>query len=427
MAITVSLAVSGCSSLGGLLAQTGLQPLAFAAGHSDAERHYAAAKYWLKQNQRDEALVSLGRVLAIEPHHVEALNARASIRADQGALELTRIDLDQALALAPDHPHLRDKRKLLSRLIEAQPKGLARTPTERAVAPAAQVAGPTAQELAPTPQSPSPEAQASSLVVQAQVPTAQAQVPTDQVRIPAEQVQLRGTRAVATLEPAPVMAVTPSAFTSQSSAIPASRLTVIRVSAEGPESARSETLVVTIAPPAPDPVSQIASGGHESLVRIPSFEALPMATLEPRPIQDLRVVGASLETPVVASAAPAIIAISPPPTDGARIDVANGNGISGMARALRGQLQAVDIPLAISSSWTNFSQPVTRVMYREGYEQAARELAERLAVTVELVAVCRLPRANRDIVVVLRRDMRNYRPTASGWESMAGVGDHPAA
>jgi tetratricopeptide (TPR) repeat protein len=421
VAVAVSLAVSGCSSLGGLLALPGAQPhLAVAAVDSDAERHYAVAKYWLKQNQREEALASLDRVLAIDPRHVEALNARASIRADQGALELARIDLDQALALAPDRQHLRDNRKLLSQLIEAQPKVLARTPTARAVVPAAQVSRPTAQEPAPTPQSPSPVAQAFSAAVQVQETTAQIQVSN-------EQVQVQGAPAVATLEPAPVMVVTPSVPTSQASAITASGLTVIRVPAEGSESARSENPVVTIAPPAPAPVLQISSGGHESLVRIPSFEALPMAALEPRPIQDLRIVGATLDASVVASAAPAIIAIAPQPAEAARIDVANGNGINGMARALRGQLRSVGVQVATISNWSNFNQPITRVLYRQGYEQAARELAQHLPVQVELVATDRLPRAGRDVMVVLGRDMRGYRATAFGWESLARRADIPAA
>jgi hypothetical protein len=388
-------------------------------GSADAERHYEVAKYWMGQNRLTEALQSLDRALSLHGNHVEALNARASVQADLGRLQEARVDLDRALSLAPDRIHLHynsgllhrktgqhaSAREAIARVLRIDP-GHARAAELMSSLPVPSSQIVTLEAL----QASSPSNAQTSLSVMRITPSDPVSNLDTVIRVPQSASEL----------PPPVESVVqerPSVQVTRITLAPPDVSTAPSRGVASPTELRRE------------PIQSVSIMDLESTQPIQREGAIrPAQAEEASPSQTVRIIGATVTPPGQPSiSTPAVIAIRSMPGDAARIDIANGNGINGMARALRGQLRAVGVQVATISNWTHFHQPVTRVLYREGFEQAARELAQRMPVQVELVAAERLPRADRDVMVVLGRDMRGYRATASGWENMAQMADIPAA
>ena len=374
------------------------------AASAQAKADYDLAKFWIAQGRNDLASKVLERLLANEPHHAEALNARASLAASAGDWPAAERDLSLAIQSAPERAHLYFNLGLLLTKRGESEKG--RHALERTIA--LDPGHARAKEVLAT--------------LPSKLPTRE---PILSEHFESQQsadsaLQAAEAQPVTLARQSPTSGVTTSAVsTSQSQDAQTQSLDagVVRVSQHDAVVRIGEDVFET---PISNPITLLVRESVDANSRAVSVNLEPATPV-------IRVTGAQLDLAPQQARTPAIIAIAPQPAEAARIDVANGNGINGMARALRGQLRAVGVQVATISNWSNFNQPVTRVLYREGHEQAARDLAQRLPVSVELVAVTRLPRADRDVMVVLGRDMRNYRPTASGWESMAQVGDHPAA
>jgi len=397
MALTIAAAMTGCASWSPVFGSRADWQTRIKSGErvadsgragselsSRAKADYDLAKFWMVQGRNDLALKVLDRLISSDTSHAEALNARASLLASAGDWAAAERDLTQAIQFAPERAHLYFNLGLL--LASRGATDRVRSALERAT------------ELDPDHQ--------------------------------------RARELLATLTPAPSAHRVAESDVSDQPRNTGSPISPM--AASSPEQASPPL-------PAQDPAAR--SSQHDALVRVPenAFEtpilqaqaaqAIPAVVADIRPVavepepatRVIRVTGAQLDMAPLRGGTAAIIAIAPSANEPARIDVANGNGINGMAKAMRGQLRAVGVQVATISNWSNFHQPVTRVLYREGHELAARELAQRLPVQAELVAVARLPRADRDVMVVLGLDMRGYRPTATGWESMANLADHPGA
>ncbi len=87
-----------------------------------------------------------------------------------------------------------------------------------------------------------------------------------------------------------------------------------------------------------------------------------------------------------------------------RLELSNGNGITGMARRLSDLLAAKGVPQAQLTNLKPFRQTQTEIQYREGFEAAAKALRRRLNSPAILVKVEQL-RANTDVRIVLGKDM----------------------
>jgi hypothetical protein len=324
-------------------------------GLTDAASHYDVAKFWLAQGRSPLALEALDRALAADPTHVESLNARASIRAANGDLRGAQADLMDAITLAPERAHLHYNQGLLKRMQQDDAGAQAAFRQALSLDPshqgarAAIVGTPMARSASP---------------VQAAGVSASEGTHTALVTVPA--VDAPVTRNVsAESEPQVPVSLT----------VPQGSLTVQRI----------------------EPISDVGARAARSTESVGLSE-----------VQVLRMpsaVGAQLIYPQQATDTLAV--------RDARIDIANGNGMTGLAKALRAQLKSNGLAVASISNWSNFEQPVTRVYYRVGYEQTARDIARKLPVNA---AIAPLQTASaRDVVVVLGRDMRSYRPTAMGW------------
>ena len=429
-------------------------------GQADAERHYLVAKYWLGQQRFSEALHSLNRAIEKDASHVEALNARASVKVSLADFDGARMDLGTALRLAPDRVHLHYNSALLHRMrgdldlaVAALRAAFALDPSHEGVLAA----------LESMDRSPAVARQPVEAGLQVVRIDAGSSVAAATVATPLDAAPMTATRTADTV--AQTASKTPGTVASAAAA-PVTTVVVIKDAAALPSSpsVRAETqgsateaqssfdrgdhtqhaALIRVpesafepSPSAPGSVREFPSALARSEISVLDLESttpIAWAPVAHKPLDpalpasyEVRVIGATVEEGTASHRVPSILAIRHAPIEAARIDIANGNGINGMARALRGQLRAVGVQVATISNWTHFHQPVTRVLYREGFEQAARELAQRMPVQVELVAAERLPRADRDVMVVLGRDMRGYRATASGWENMAQMADIPAA
>lgn len=111
-----------------------------------------------------------------------------------------------------------------------------------------------------------------------------------------------------------------------------------------------------------------------------------------------RAVYGSFELPATALASRITIA-----ADGtAALEIRNGNGISGAARALAGTVGNPALRVVRLSNHKGYGVQRTRVEYRPAYRAAAERLAERVGAT-RVVAVEQLERA--DVRLVLGRDL----------------------
>jgi len=88
---------------------------------------------------------------------------------------------------------------------------------------------------------------------------------------------------------------------------------------------------------------------------------------------------------VVASIAPNAIPGATPKSVGLGVEVANGNGIPGMAKQVATALRLQGIGVARLSNRKPFNQPTTEIEYRQGFQTTAEEIGTRLPNLPKLV------------------------------------------
>jgi hypothetical protein len=87
-----------------------------------------------------------------------------------------------------------------------------------------------------------------------------------------------------------------------------------------------------------------------------------------------------------------------------RLELSNGNGVTGMARRLGEQLIAKGLPKARLTNQKPFRQRVTQIQYRDGYAEVAATLRSRMPNQPPMIKTAAL-RASTDVRVVLGRDL----------------------
>jgi hypothetical protein len=88
-----------------------------------------------------------------------------------------------------------------------------------------------------------------------------------------------------------------------------------------------------------------------------------------------------------------------------RLELSNGNGVTGMARRLGEQLIAKGLPKARLTNQKPFRQRLTQIQYRDGYADVAAALRSRMPNQPPMIKTAAL-RASTDVRVVLGRDLR---------------------
>ena len=89
----------------------------------------------------------------------------------------------------------------------------------------------------------------------------------------------------------------------------------------------------------------------------------------------------------------------------AGIDVANGNGVRGMARCTAGYLKRNGLDVRRISNASRFNMPKTQIYYREGYLQEAYLLSTFIPGRQDVTKVDALSSAKLHVKLVLGRDM----------------------
>lgn len=89
-----------------------------------------------------------------------------------------------------------------------------------------------------------------------------------------------------------------------------------------------------------------------------------------------------------------------------KLEVSNGNGVTGMARRVAGRLERIGIATGRLTNQLPFDQASTEVQYREGYRPEAARLASALQGAVSVVRNDRL-RNDIHVRLVLGQDIRN--------------------
>ena len=89
-----------------------------------------------------------------------------------------------------------------------------------------------------------------------------------------------------------------------------------------------------------------------------------------------------------------------------RLEVANGNGVPGLARRVAAKLGALGLPRARLGNQKPYTQPLTEIQYRKGYEAAATRVGKHLDGLARLRPVGQ-GAGQADVRLVLGRDLRD--------------------
>ncbi|MES2113805.1 MAG: LytR C-terminal domain-containing protein [Pseudomonadota bacterium] len=146
-----------------------------------------------------------------------------------------------------------------------------------------------------------------------------------------------------------------------------------------------------------------AGGAMVQLRRVAAPAPSPASALAPQlPLQapDVRPAGAPAALlPPSAPVAPALAANA---GMAVRLEISNGNGVTGMAAALARTVRSDDVKVVRLSNVRPFAVPVSRIEYRADQQAAAQALAARLGMTATE------PRADNqraEVRIVLGRDL----------------------
>lgn len=424
-----------------------VEPFQRNSSPADPEAWYALGRYYQGQSRWDEAEKSFRRVLVANPAHAEAHNALGAVLAGRGLLAAAEGEFTAAAQAAPEAAHIRGNlgriqmlqgrnEEALATLQEAYrldpenpsvrsnlAQAFARSGKEGTVPQlaAAPVPVPAAGPEAPEPVAPraaAPVAGNSSSVIVTVVPPVPAKkdlaalpsVPLEDSRSSIRLVQAApaGDRAsgtkVAGLEAVPVAAA-PS--------LPA-------VSPAG-SAERVEAKAPPAATPSPSPTLSPGDSRREMKAEAVAVAKPPIQVeAEPQPqvamsqsytVAEPRAVAMPLATP---AAIPASTAAESSVPSRFRLEVSNGNGVTGMARQVRLWLFGQGYGAIRVTNQLPYQQRATVVQYRSGFQDQAHALGDCLLREMPVIYEARLdPRA--DVRVVLGRDLpRDYAVNGLG-------------
>lgn len=378
-AVVATLAMGGCATAPTPMSR--IEPMLRISGEAGPAAWYQLGRYYQGQNRYARAELAFRRALALDGGNAEAHNALAATLAAQGRLDEALASFQAAVQANPKAAHLhanlgraywlmgrRDQAVAELRTALAQDPGnrnarevLARA--EAGVDGANGAMGPGAGPEAPPPP-PAPVARAAAdLAPPAPVVSAAvAATPT-----------VQGSQGITVVEEVPVGD---------------RRAAVQVVSNTGP----AAVLVPAQAPADGSPVLTVE-------------EPPVLASATPRRVDTGWVTAATLSGAVAPSASVA------PPTAPAgsvparfRLEVANGNGTTGLARQVGRSLAAAGFPKGRLTNQKPYTQPATQIQYREGFADQARALGERFPQSPDVVARSGLD-ARVDVRIVLGHDL----------------------
>lgn len=207
----------------------------------------------------------------------------------------------------------------------------------------------------------------------------------------------------------------PAADTAVPAATPAAAAAPLAVVAPVAAVTPAKAAVPVVAAPTPAAVSSgalvsVASNVWELKAQAPTVRSaqVPQAVASPPPVV----------------AAPSAPAAAIPASVAARVEVSNGNGVTGLARRVAQFMQTQGYRQTRTNNLQSFNQRSTEIQYRAGAQGQARELAALLGVPPRLVVVSALER-QATVRLVLGRDYRQLAvtPTAPPALAMLQLGE----
>jgi len=105
-----------------------------------------------------------------------------------------------------------------------------------------------------------------------------------------------------------------------------------------------------------------------------------------------------------------------------RLEVSNGNGITGMARRVAKSLKGIGLETALLTNQLPFQQVSTEIQYRDGYRSQAARLGAALQAPIDLVKNDAL-RNDIDIRLLLGRDVASEAALLEGSSSKTSIAE----
>lgn len=352
---------SGCATTD-QSAVLNIEPVLSVRGGVDAEGQYRIGRYYQGQLRHEAAEKAFLKALAIDPNHAEAYNALGTLYFAMGRVRMAEEHFQRAIAIAPTRAHLHNNLGYLYQEIGR---------TEEAV-----IAYSEAFRLEPKNQRVLNNLAALTCQDRSECLAAVAEKPSDN----------EATQVVA-----PQTAAAAIGVEDMSAASTEQRLAVSAIST----------------PTAIAPTVQLASVAPNVWELRPAPRGAVSKTNAPAP--ELAMVQSAIQasTPVQVRAA------GPQTTRTAtgRVEVANGNGVRGMAKRVGGYLQVQGYAAPRLTNHRTFTQNRTEIQYVDGAEKLARQIEREFAQPARLVKVSALER-QAPVRVVLGKDFNEEVVTA---------------
>lgn len=329
---------------------------------------YRLGRYFHGQKHYVQAIEAYRQAIALAPRFADAHNALAVAYAAQGNAQLAERSFDAALAAAPNAAYIHANKGFY--LMQTGRAEAALTELERAAAldPANARAG--ANLLAVRRQLGRPGgADAAGTALAAAAPAT--------ATVPAAAPIVSVSPAAAVAPPVPAASAVPTATVAASVPLPAASAADASLVQLAPN-----VWEVRVHPQAPRP-TRLAAGS----IAAPPPAASPVSAPVPAPVF------ASVSSPPRAAV----------PASAGRVEIANGNGQTGLARYVATTLAPQGIATSRLTNAMPYGVQVSKIEYVNGAEQNARLLKEKLPTSLPLVKVAGLER-DMQVRVLLGRD-----------------------
>jgi tetratricopeptide (TPR) repeat protein len=404
-------------------------------GGQGAANWYRLGKYHQERGELSLAMGAYAQSLALDSRQLDARMAVAAIDARQGRLAAARDALQALVADYPAQAQLSNNLGYVYYLMGDQQSAIAmlrralaldaasvRAQDNLRLAEAAALTGAASAGLAAggaVPASPAAGPVANPAISPAAADPDAGLPPPTRAELRQLQEQLRVLQersAAAGIAPAqPVVAaaapVVAAAGAAPVASSPSFAPATTAVAAEADP--RPATAAVLVAAPASAPVPESTvtpAPAHTTaavLAAAPASKPVPESTITPAPAPahiTAAILAAapaskpdpeSTPTPAPARTSAAVMA---------QVDIANGNGVLGLAKRFRRALAQIGIPVGRVSNERPYRQQTTTIEYRAGYQQQAAALQATLLGQAALLPAG--PHAQANLRLVLGKDMR---------------------
>ena len=406
IAAAVVIAAAGCAALDSQVAKAWTVEPVFNVKHTieSSQAYYTMGRYFDGSREWDKAIAAYRKAIAADAQNIEAYNALGVALAQSGGYANAETTLRQAVALAPELAHVRSNLGYVL-LLAGKPSeavlelkaavkqdggsvtALANLRDAQAQSDAAQY-GAAAASSEPTTMAPlaSEFANSSAALVVTDTVSADFGGGTISLELPTTvSVPTPITTAVA---PAPLAVPVSTPVPLQTASLP----TPQRIAAAPAQ--ESATGVDTV------PLALLVS----DRANVASLQEAAAAVASTAPATP-----PGVDVPPASRVAPIVARRSGSATQTSRLEVSNGNGITGMAARVGHWLAQQGVRTDRLTNQKPFVQRWTVIQYRDGHEQEAQRIARSLPAHATAV----MPKQHlgrSDVRVVLGRD---WAPTAA--------------